>query len=223
MITRSFWPFPCRTMIWRHRNRDRCPEERDLPQADLPTRTALSRSIRCVPASRATDEVIHPRKSPATVQISPRFIPHSTRRLHRRTTGHVSREGSSPPPGTDGVRPGRRTSIARREPRSERDEARPSAIEYDAREPYRGMQIERRSAWKFLTVHVTALNPNFDGEEVGSREDAPVSAQESLPRRSFLPLRRRINAVCFRDVGNGPSADRVVHVGQGSLNARVTP
>jgi hypothetical protein len=55
----------------------------------------------------------------------------------------------------------------------------------------------------------SALNPDFDGEEVGGREDAPVSAQELLSGRSVLPLRRRINAVFFQDVGNCPSADRV--------------
>jgi len=79
---------------------------------------------------------------PATVQISPRFILHSRQKLRRRTTGPGRREHSSPPPATDGGRPERRTSNARPAPRSERDEARPSAIGCDARGPYRGMRIE---------------------------------------------------------------------------------
>jgi hypothetical protein len=80
---------------------------------------------------------------PATVQISPRFILHSRRKLRRRTTGPAWREDSSPPPATGGVRPGRRTSTGRPEPRSERGEAPPSAVVCDARGPYRGMWIEQ--------------------------------------------------------------------------------
>ena len=80
--------------------------------------------------------------------------PHSSfqAKLRRRTPGPAWREDSSPPPATDDVRPGRRTSTARPEPRFERDEAPPSAIGCDARGPYRGMWIERWLAWRIPQV-----------------------------------------------------------------------
>ena len=73
--------------------------------------------------------------------------------MRRRTTGPAWREDSSPPPAIDGVRPERRTSSGRPEPKSERDEVPPSAIGCDARGPYRGMWLER--SWTWRTPKVT--------------------------------------------------------------------
>jgi hypothetical protein len=64
--------------------------------------------------------------------------------------------------------------------------------------------------------------PHVHHEETRGREDISVGLQELLPL-PFLPLRRRFNAVLRQNIGDGPSSNAVIEIGESSLKPRTAP
>jgi len=63
--------------------------------------------------------------------------------------------------------------------------------------------------------------PEFDREEIRGRQDASVDAQGLLPGRPLLPLRAGSIRCWPQDVGDGPSADVIMQVGERASNPRI--
>jgi hypothetical protein len=60
--------------------------------------------------------------------------------------------------------------------------------------------------------------PHFHRKAVSGRDDALVPAEQLLPRRSPLALRRGLDSVLFQNVGDCASADMVIEVGERTLD-----
>src|SRR4029079_3875683 len=128
---------------------------------------ASNRSSWTITAGRGLPTYAAP---PATVQISPRFIPHPRPRSRPRTPGPPSREHFWPLPPTDDGRGEGRLSIAHRGPRSERDEAPSCGAGYGARGPCHETSSECWRPWRDppVTCNVTReRRPCLDLADLG--------------------------------------------------------
>jgi hypothetical protein len=65
--------------------------------------------------------------------------------------------------------------------------------------------------------------PHFDREKVRRRHCAPMNSEEFLPGHSLAPLWRWIQAAFAQNVRDGAASDLMSQIGQGTLDARVTP
>src|SRR5205085_12454086 len=67
------------------------------------------------------------------------------------------------------------------------------------------------------------LGPNLDCRKVDGRQYLPVSLEKGLPGGLAPPLGRRLDAMLFQDVGHAGIGDLMAQIGQGTLNAVITP
>jgi hypothetical protein len=74
-----------------------------------------------------------------------------------------------------------------------------------------------------ITSGQPTLSPNLDRGEVHGCQYIPVGFKKNLPRRLALPIGRRLNALCFEDVGNCRSRDLVTEIPERALNSLVAP
>ena len=71
--------------------------------------------------------------------------------------------------------------------------------------------------------HQSHRRPHFDGEEIRRRHRAPMNSEKLLPSHSLAPVWRWIQAGLAQNVGDSAAPDLVSQIGQGTLDARVTP
>ena len=69
----------------------------------------------------------------------------------------------------------------------------------------------------------TVFGPNLDCREIDGGQYIPMSLEERLPGGLSPPLRRRLDAMLLQDVSHAGIGDLMTQVGQGALNAVITP
>jgi hypothetical protein len=69
----------------------------------------------------------------------------------------------------------------------------------------------------------TSPGEHFDGEEVGTCQDAHVRGDEILPGGILAPLGCRLDPVAAKDVAHRLIGNGVAEIGQGSNDAVVSP
>src|SRR5437773_3161630 len=65
--------------------------------------------------------------------------------------------------------------------------------------------------------------PHFNCQKVAGTQHLPVRFEKRRPRRASAALGRWLDAIALQHIGNRPTPDFVIKVGQRSLNSRVSP
>jgi hypothetical protein len=71
--------------------------------------------------------------------------------------------------------------------------------------------------------HQSDGRPHFDGEEIRRRHRAPMNSEKFLPSHSLAPIWRWIPTGFAQNVGDRAASDLVSQIGQGTLDARISP
>ena len=70
-----------------------------------------------------------------------------------------------------------------------------------------------------IVGHEPANCGDLDGEEVGRRNGFPMGGEKRAPWRSLTSLRRRLDAMFSRNIGDGAPGYRMAEIREGAANA----